>query len=309
MSKTISLAATPAALKERQRIYRDMKPALRAVADHFTQSMAAEAEAIIGYWYDRGKEIRDVVYDEAKCGPTGLKQLSDYLGMERHKLGALAQLADIPRQFVMAWTARPLANGNYLTITHWLALRQVKDAGEREALLRKCSSGSWSAQTLENEVKSGAAHSRATRATTGRTVSKPATEMGGLQKYDSLLTTSLNYAQVILDDVLPRVDEVPPESVSDVLVSRIDKTLEKAKASRDLLNEVCGKLEKSGQRCRRVIEKRSKAEPAPASSTAPPARSSRLQPRSSAGTAARHKPSGVKHMAKRSNRPVAASPR
>lgn len=245
--------------KERQKVFNSMPTALQKVAEQMEGKLAKGAQGVVLIRYDLGGMVNTIVEEEGTYGSGAVEKLAKYLGEKATTLYALKDFASsFERNYVGEYMLKPMADGRYLTESHWLTLRQVKKVSDREKLLKQAMREAWSANQLEDEIRSGAVQTKNVRSG-GRKPNTPTSPMAGLQKMFSLSQGLANFIEVAEEAVFEKIDEASPDNISDVLLEKLESTKETAAAVKEKLEATLEHIEQNIERVRSVLEQKQEA--------------------------------------------------
>jgi predicted nuclease of restriction endonuclease-like (RecB) superfamily len=139
---------SPLALSDAQ-IYETIRAAL---ADARTKVFAAVNSAMVGVYWEIGRQISEAVGDRAEYGKQLLQFLSEKLTADFGKGFTIANLRNM-RQFYQTFQNR-YALRIELTWTHYRLLMRVEDANRREFYLTESANEGWTSRQLERQINS-----------------------------------------------------------------------------------------------------------------------------------------------------------
>ncbi len=300
MSKEITTVIT----KERQAIFKKMPKALQEVALDFAERLAKGAMGVIIIQYNMGATIGEVLANERAYGSEAAKQLGDYLGLTNgetllYNLRNFA--ATFKAEFVKQQSARHMADGQHLSLSHWIALTKVDDPKDQLKWLEEVFRRSLSANALELEIKSGGTSTRNVRQG-GRKPQVPTSAIAGLQKMFQQAQQLNRYSEVAVKSVFDKIDDMEPDKVTDVLLERLEKTRETLHDTAEGASGAVERLDENIERVKRVLEEKEEA------AKAAEAEEGGEAPRKGAGKAsANGKPHGKKKKKKKKRQHAAAA--
>jgi len=247
--------------KARLSIYKKMSPALQEVAKTFEEKLGKGATAIVVIMYDMGSRLKEVVDDEGTYGSGAVKQLADYHGIpggETMLYGMMNLSKAFDKEYVKTNSLRPMANGHYMTLGHWLHLMKIQDDTKREKMLERVLRESISANDLEKEIRAGAAGGTKNARQGGRKPKAPSSPIMGLQKTFELANKFVRWDDVAQTAVFDNIDEMEPDKVTDNLLAKAKTTLEMVEKVGETAESMKTHLEANIERIEKVLE--SKAE-------------------------------------------------
>jgi hypothetical protein len=251
-------AVTVAAIeKQRNQALKEMTPACRDVAKEFEHKLHIGQSGLVKINYEIGARVAKVLADEGKYGSNAVEQLSQYL-----QLGGgattLYQAKEFSEafefEFVQQQMARTMTGGGALTTSHWFALAKVESKAKQKELLEKVFKNGWSANALEQEIRSSVKTKNARQG--GRKPGIPTSPMAGIQKGYSMLLQFNNLEPVLEEHVCDVIDEIDAEHVTKDMVDKLDETLKIAAAAQERLSKLMKRLEKNKTRATKVLEQK-----------------------------------------------------
>lgn len=268
-------AMSPTA-KARIAVFKQMSPATQTVAQELEAKLGTAVNKAVLTQYDLGSRVKDILGDEPTYGQNAVKQLADYLAISggENTLYAMMSFAEtFDRDFVKENGSRALANGEFLNVSHWIALAKIEDAKTRKAMLERVVAESMSASVLAVEIRGGAAKTKHARQG-GRKPATPASATAGLQRTFEIANKFTNWEDVVVKSVIPALEGMDSEKVNKELLTLCQKTLDKVTAAKKNAGKIETQLQSGIERLERVLAKKKekkgeeKAEPkkaAPAS--------------------------------------------
>lgn len=128
--------------KTRVEIKKHMKGQTLKVADKVLSILVKGYSQEVLRVYDVGEILADVRQNRGAVygddGEVSIRQIAAYVGLQEKTAGtyvAIAQTFD--RDFVEAWSAKPMPTGGTLRVTHWAVLSQLVKEKDRGDLLKK----------------------------------------------------------------------------------------------------------------------------------------------------------------------------
>lgn len=258
MSEKMKKSAMVPSDKRQRSILKEMTPALQVVAAELHAKRGVASQGMVAVYYDMGETIAEIVKDEAKYGTKCVEQLADYLDIPggATRLYALQSLAsEFKREFVVGETEMPLGNGQFLTVSHWTALAQIKEPDEQERMLKRTRAESLTANDLEAEIRGGAAKTRNVRAG-GRKPKVPSSPMAGLHKTGGLAQKMVNFGPVANTAVFEPLLDLAPDKVTKELVARLKETRRNLSAAQKVQEAAIEKIDKIIERSEKVLSQK-----------------------------------------------------
>ena len=254
----ITSTAIAAVEKKRLQIYKAMPIALQEVASEFEAKLGRGARSVVLLQYDMGARMTDIIKDEATYGSFAVQQLADYLNVPGgtttlYNLRNLAQEFD--RNYVKDWSAKPMANGRFLELAHWIALMRIKERKDQEKMLVRVLKNSMSANDLEKEIRAGSVKTKNARQG-GRKPSRPSSAIAGLQKTFSMAQQLNRYEEVAEKDVFDVITEMPADEVTPALKERLEKTIKTLGETEEKAGAMKSRAEECLERVERVLSEK-----------------------------------------------------
>lgn len=245
--------------KARLAIYKKMTPATQEVAKEFEGKVGNAATGIIVLQYSLGARVKAIVDDEGTYGSGAVKQLAEYLavkGGESYLYSLMNFSATFEKDFVKQKSSVAMANGEHLTVTHWLQLMKISEEKAREKMLDRVYRESLSANDLEKEIRAGAGGKTKNARQGGRKPKTPSNPMVGLQGIFALSNKFVRFEEVAATAVFDALDEIEPDKVTDNLVEKAEKALEIVETTVEKATEMKDRLETNISRLKEVLEKK-----------------------------------------------------
>jgi predicted nuclease of restriction endonuclease-like (RecB) superfamily len=139
---------SPAAQSDAQ-VYEVIRAAL---AEARTKVVAVVNTAMVGVYWEIGRQINDAVGERAEYGKKLLKYLSERLTTEFGKGFTVANLRNM-RQFYQNFRNRYTLRSE-LSWSHYRALMRVDEDSRREFYLKECADSGWTVRQLERQMYS-----------------------------------------------------------------------------------------------------------------------------------------------------------
>jgi len=223
--------------KARAKLLTQMTPATREVAQEFLTSTVRTATGVVMFHYNLGQRIAQVVNDEATFGDSAVELLAGYLGIKGGPtyLYALRNFAEtFDKEYVKQNTSNLMANGDTLSVAHWLNLTKLSEEAARTNMLKRVFAESMSSKDLDAEIKAGMAGNRKNTRQGGRNPKVPSNPLIGLHSICQMGVKIVRFEPVANSSVFDALDALSPDHVTaDVLkrtqsaLEQLDETLEK----------------------------------------------------------------------------------
>lgn len=256
-------ALTPAE-EARRKAYEAMTPELRDVAQECERQIAKTAGSVIMLQYQIGARVLAVANDEQTYGPNAVQQLADYLGV-RGGASYLYSLMNFARVFeadyVRTRSLRPMANGEHVTVSHWLQLMKIEDPQSRERMLERVYREALSANDLEREIRAGVAGPTRHTRQGGRRPKVPTNPVVGLQSVCEAANRLVRFEEAAEKAVFDALDEIAPDRVTDALLARAEQALAAVREAGRKAEEMGRRLEDNVRRLRNVLTARRTVRP------------------------------------------------
>lgn len=227
--------------KKRQELLAEMQPATREVAIDFDKKRLQLVRGTLMIRYDMGRRLIDVTKPEkvAVYGQDAAGQISAFLGLGKGGKTLFYNLLTVAK----AWPDRkalehevniPMANGNPMEFSHFLALARVASTEKREQILKKIRANNMAAGEVDNLVRAEGVQKNTRKG--GRHHKDPVTPLAGLQKGISQAQRLSSYLDVLEGKVFGDLSEISPDAVEP-------RHLQCIEAMKDRATEVENKLE------------------------------------------------------------------
>jgi hypothetical protein len=249
--------------KKRLTLLSKMPTQLREVAEDFSNRLARGNLGLVVILYDMGERLKEVTAKEAEYGSGAMKMLADFLGFDEKKgvttLYNWRNFAtEFTKEFVKEWTVKPMRDGRFLDLAHWLQLMKIKDKTDQVKMLNRVISHSLSANDLEKEIKAGMVKSKHSRQG-GRKPGRPTSPIAGLQSAFQIGQKFNNYVPVVEKNILDVIDEMSPDDISDNLLENLNKARTEVAETEENAHNLGERLETTINRCEKVLTTRKDA--------------------------------------------------
>jgi len=251
----------------RKTIYQRLSEPARQVLQDIEAKLRQGVQNVILTHYDIGARIDCVVSNPDEYGAQAIKDIAEYLNLEGGPtlLYSLRNFSrTFSREFVHEHSSRVMANGKYLTLTHWLKLAQVSGFAKQKQLLNKTIENGWSANDLEREVRSLPDADKRHKRSGGRRPALPKSPMAGLQMFYSIAQKLANYEPLLEEQVCPMLENLEPDRVSPELLEKLEATQAKIDEAMTRSQSASRRMQQIIQRMRLVLSSREGNSPAPA---------------------------------------------
>jgi hypothetical protein len=244
--------------KARAKIFKAMTPATQAIANEFSEDVKKASLGVVLIQYRLGAKVAAVVEDEGTYGSGAVKQLAEFLGNPGGEtyLYALKNFATtFDKDYVKQKSSIAMANGQHLTVTHWLHLMKLEEEKAREKMLKRVYEESISASDLEKEIRAGAGGKTKNARQGGRKPKTPSNPMVGLQQIFALDNKLVRFFDVAEKSVFDALDEIAADKVTDNLVERTENALKAVTEANEKTGEMKERLETNLERLKEIREK------------------------------------------------------
>lgn len=253
--------------KKRAMALKAMPEALQEVAHDLEAKLGRGSAGIITIQYNMGCRINDVLKDEGKYGSKAIEQLAEYLPLpgstpksRQQMLYSLKNLAsEFEREFIDSWSKKPMANGHFLELSHWLQLMKLKSRKDQEKMLGRILKNSLSSLDLEKEVRAGAGGGTKNTRQGGRKPKTPSSAIAGLQATFTMANKLANYEPVVEENVFGVIEEMPADEVTEVLLANLEKTVEALETTAEKVEAMKEKGEECLERVKGILADRDEA--------------------------------------------------
>lgn len=265
----MSESTTVVAPIEKQRLaaFKKMPAALQEVAQDFEQKLGRGASGVIMIQYNMGSRIADVLSDVAKYGSGAVAQLAAYLPIpgstQKSKETLLRNLKTFSdkftKEYVQEWSVKPMADGRFLELSHWLQLMKVQEKKDQEKMLNRIMKQSLSANDLEKEIRAGIVKTSNSRQG-GRKPKTPSSAIAGLQATFTMAQKLNNYVEVFDEKVAQAINDMDEDDVTEALAANLAKTVEVLGRTAEEAVEMKEKAEGCLDRVKEVLEAKAEAQ-------------------------------------------------
>lgn len=246
--------------KARIALFKQMTPATQEIANEFNEKIRKGVESSVKVKYDIGAKLAVVVAEENEYGSNAVKLLAQYCAIEGGEptLYNLMNLAAaFTREYIVEQCSIPLADGKFLTLSHWLQLMKIKEPKKQESMLNRVRKENLSAGDLEKEVRAGAGGNTKHARQGGRKPKAPSSPIVGLQKTFDLANKFLRWEEVANTTTFEVIEEMSPDKVDENLLKKAELTLDMVTKAETAATEMKGHLEENVERIKAVLEKKS----------------------------------------------------
>lgn len=248
--------------KARLKMFKSMTPATQEIAKKYEGKMSQAATGVIVIQYGLGAEVKAVMDDEGTYGNSAVEQLAVYLGVKGgatylYALKGFAETFD--KDYVKQKSSILLANGDPLTIGHWLHLMKLSEDKAREKMLDRIYKESMSANDLAKEIQSGSAGGTKNARQGGRKPKTPSNLMVGLQGLFALSNKFVRFEEVAEKAVFDVIDEIEPDRVTEAMVEKTKMTIGQMDTMIEKATEAKDRLTAGLERMEEVIEKKAES--------------------------------------------------
>jgi hypothetical protein len=240
-----------------QEIFDDMADVTRQVALAGVEKLKAAAKISLTVFYDLGLLVDQVLENDDLNDhqrKSEVKKLAAYWGQPNINLTTLYDMRNVAtafdRQFVQDQATEPMANGTYLTWTHFVQLQKV-ESKKQLAYLKKIRQNSWSANELALELqgkKDAVIHREG-----GRKPTIPSSVDAKLYKLFTSLQHVDNYVLQVADPLEADLADLPPAKINDRFLENLENTRARMLVMQEHLNSMQPKLDAAISRAKRVL--------------------------------------------------------
>lgn len=244
----------------REVLFNDMDKTTQEAALHGAQLLQKGFKANLLVQHTLGEHVNSVL--EAKHlnedqRKQEIKKLAAYWNQPNLNTSTLYDLRNVAvtfsREFLAAQVEERMANGNYLTWSHFKELQKISSEKRQLSVLKQIRQHCWSANELALELQ-GKKDSEVKRSG-GRKPTLPKTPNAMLQKIFTTVQLTDNYLVAVAEPLESAFMEMPPKEVDEQFVENIDNTLERVEATMQHLKETSTKLKEVRKRAHNVIAK------------------------------------------------------
>jgi len=245
--------------RKRVATFEAMTHDLQQVALDFASKLGKKARMQCLVEYDMGTKVREIIEEEAHYGSNAVQQLADYLGKQATAVYAWRNFAGaFDRQFVDATASEPMSNGEYVDTKHFYAMMKVKDGRKQRKLWNQVKQLSWSANQLEDEVRSTTETKN--ERSGGRKPQTPVSPSAGLESIRKDALKVGNLIPVICEHSCDAIDEMAPGKVDEKLLDTLTASRATVAEMHDAAGLLLGRIDANIDRVERVLESQSVSE-------------------------------------------------
>jgi hypothetical protein len=239
--------STELTVKAREAIFEEMAPVTRDVALEGLKRLQAGYQISLLVQYDLGTLVNSIYSDETLNDAQKKKEiqrLADYWNQPNINTSTLYDLRNVStafeRDFVKAQVEERMANGGYLTWSHFKELQKIGSEKRQMAVLKQIRQHCWSAKELALELQ-GKKESEIKRAG-GRKPSLPKTPNAMLQKIFASVQQTDNYLEAVAEPLEGMFMEMAPTEFDEQFVENLDNTLSRLDQMEQHIKETRSKL-------------------------------------------------------------------
>lgn len=255
---SISESQLKSMTKERREAFELLSPSAQRVALKVQDCVRVGYTAAVLVQYDMGIAICDILDDEEMTSAekkTELKKLASFINQPKFNASALIDIANtsatFDRDFIKDQISRPMANGRFLTWTHFRELQRVESEKARTKYLEDVRKNCWSCSQLALEL-SADKDTAETSNITGRTPDIPKTPKSAVKKLQNVLVKANNYIETLQETLTSDYMKLKAEDVDDKLIDIVSETAQEIEDAKDNLKEMLSYLEKFAKHCSSV---------------------------------------------------------
>lgn len=251
--------------KERNKLLAEMDPTTAHVAQEGIKKLQQCSQVAILVQYDLGMLVNSVYEDEKmdeNQRKEEIKKLAAYWNQPNLNLAALYDYrnvaASFDREFIKEQVNERLANGSFLTWSHFKEIQKLPEKRQL-AVLKQIRQHSWSANELALELQ-GRKEAKNKRSG-GRKPSLPKTPNAMLQKLFASVQATDNYLTAVTDPLEEAVSALEPEQITEDFVENIDNTMQCCEMAQQHLKDIQARLQKMKKKSAKVATGKPKAAP------------------------------------------------
>lgn len=255
----MTTAVATAVDKKRAETLKAMTAETRKISEQIaTKVSTVEAGRVLGA-YNIGALLLPIKSNERDYGSNAVQQLADYHNISGgadalYRLMTFAETFD--KEFVMAETRKPMANGTHMTVSHWVMLTRLSERSKVDKMLKRIFAESMSASDLEVEIRSGAAGSTKNVRAGGRKPNVPTNPVVGLQRTISLAVKFTRWDEWAAQSVCSAIDKMPADSVTEALQEKLEATLASVQEANTTAESMVKTLQANLARVKNVLSHR-----------------------------------------------------
>lgn len=243
--------------KARQEIYKGMDKVTQEAALEGAKKLQAGFQIALLVQYDLGVLVNSV-FEAAHLNDAQrkqeIKQLSVYWSQPSLTSTTLYDLRNVAtaftREFVKSQWEERLANGQYLTWSHFRELQKISLEKRQLSILKQVRQHGWSANELALELQGK--QEATVKRSGGRKPALPKTPVAMLQKIFTTVQLADNYLTAMFEPLGGIFLEMAPAELNGQFVTNIDNTLQRVEDLQDRLQVTVQQLRKVKSRAQQV---------------------------------------------------------
>lgn len=292
--------------KRRAALFNEMTKETQELVTACHQKLLDAGRGFVILRYDIGAAAAKMVAAPDTYGTSAVEQMADYLSFPGGSpaLYDCKRVADMfDRTFVKDMQEKPLSDGSFLSLGHWIALTKLKKAADREKMLAWAVKHTASAVDLNREIDAGSGGTTGNSARAGgRPPAAPTSPVAGLLKVSSLGKTFSNYVTTVEKAVFDEFDHMDADRINEQLLEKLEAAHEELTELEKNAKGALARVDTNLERVRRILDKRAET-PAETDEPAPKAAKA---PKSKGGAAGRAESNGKKKAKKKKRKAVTA---
>jgi len=245
-------------LKSREAIFEDMAEVTRHAALEGARKITAGYKIALMVQYDLGSIVNQVHEDAAlneHQKRNEIRKLAAYWNQPNLNPTTLYDLRNVSaafsRDFVQSQVEERMANGLYLTWSHFKELQKIGDEKKQLAVLKKIRQHCWSANELALELQGK--KEAAIQRSGGRKPLLPKTPNAMMQKLYTTTQLADNYVAALAEPLESTFLEMAPAEIDSQFVENVSSTKAKIEEAIRHFQETVNRLDKVMHRAQKVV--------------------------------------------------------
>jgi hypothetical protein len=245
---------------QRQKALEEMSPKLQDLAKQIDRKVKTADRGNVLIAHAIGELLAHATEKEGIFDSKPLERIAQYIvipGGDR-TLATYRHLAvTFDRPFIEAELAKPLANGQLLTVSHFVEVSTIAQPEVRREILDWIRRECISIADLRDELVTRGLRSSIKKGGGRRKAKRPVSPLAGLHRFSAQAQQVVDYAGV-LTQVFAEIQEMPPAEVSKELRNEVENAESAAANAIEQLQTLMQQLKGAKDRVLRILAARKK---------------------------------------------------